>query len=172
MCHVFIRVLYFSRLAPDVCLYRGSWIDRQSMTNNPFLIEYITKILLCYVAAAAVYLLVSFGPMPLLQKSHSVSICGVADQSVDCCGFSAVNYFATCFWCCNSVLLSSVAPAPSPCGCPTLLHQLLEYSAAVRSPHPSCPEELCCDSIASMLVDWLLSSIVQLVIQPPRKHTM
>lgn len=60
--------------------------------------------------------------MPLLEKSHPVSICGRADQSVRCCGFLAVNNFATCFWHCNSVLLWSVAPSPSPCGCPTSLH--------------------------------------------------
>lgn len=138
LCAVYCSECFiFQDWAPDIYLCRCGWIDRQSMTNNPFLVEYIIKILLWYGAAAATCLLVAFGPMPLLRKSHPVSICGIADQSVGCCGFLAVNNFATCFRHCYSVLLWSVAPAPSPCGCPTSLHQAAAAWVFHRHPFPT-----------------------------------
>lgn len=76
----------FWNWAFGVYLCRCGWIDKQNMTTNPFLIEFVIKILLWSGTAAAVCLLVSFGPMPLLKKSHSVSICGIADQSVTATG--------------------------------------------------------------------------------------
>lgn len=118
--------------------------------------------------------LVSFGPMPLLKKSHPLSICGIADQSVTAVGSRQSTTWPHVFDIVIQCSLEVLCLPPPLVVAPLYftVRQLLEYSSAIHFPHPSRLEKLCCDSTAPMLVDWPLSSIVWLVIQPPRKHTV
>lgn len=135
----------FQNWASGVYLCRCGRIDKQNMTTNPFLIEFVIKILLWSEAAAAICLLVSFGPMPSLKKSYSVSICGITDQSVTAAGSrqstTSPHVLDIGIQCSFEVLLLPPPLVVAPLHFP--LRQLLECSSAIHFPHPPAQRKLC-----------------------------
>lgn len=98
-----------------------------------------------------------------------MSICGSADQSVTAAGSqqstTLPHVLDIVIQCSFEVLLVPPPLVVAPLHFP--VRQLLECPSAIHS-HPRLPRGAVLDITAPVLVDWPLSSICAVVVQPPR----